>query len=181
MTDGGCINCAWYREGITAAWREPPARSLSLILRRCSNHSSGSDSESADELSDLPQYHDNVAINDWLPGWPLYTSTSVCRHPELSSTGYYGACWRKLEHYSLHTSNSVCLSTPQAQLCGTLWSLLTDTRTGKMLDLKIITITSQQFLGSSNMESLQDFSSKMLPTLPLYHVDKNTYMFRVSL
>ena len=31
------------------------------------------------------------------------------------------------------------------------------------------------------MESLQDFSSKMLPTLPLYHVDKHTYMFRVSL
>ena len=50
--------CMWYLEG----WTDPPARRLSHILRRCSNHSSQSASESSDELSDLPQCHTSNVI-----------------------------------------------------------------------------------------------------------------------
>jgi len=53
---------AWYLAGKTDC-TVPPAWSLSLILRRCSNHRlSLSASESSDELSDLTQSHTILTV-----------------------------------------------------------------------------------------------------------------------
>ena len=52
-----------YLGGTMADLTEPPAWILLLILRRCSNQSSQSMSESSDELSDLLWYHTHTCTH----------------------------------------------------------------------------------------------------------------------